>query len=416
MFFTKYYTFSIKTYLVKKMIRIYRRDKPEFQRAIVEFLTLKWVLKRYFISLEEYKKLNPDSVDFIFKKKRSLYHSAVNFHGSQTGTNLQKSKEINNYAALVKNVSVISGSNLIILNSKYVFYDLKEIPENTNIDFTDHGISFHKNDHCIIQAKINKIVFEEAILLTGNYDTNLYHFIFEILARFEALDSLNLPLHIPLLVNKACLSYPQYVESLKHFNKQNREIILLNKMEIYEVKNLYFLSCPNIIPPNYLQTIAIKSNQNLFDIDNLSFLRNKFFELIVPVNFPKKIFISRKNASGRREYNEKEIYDFLEQKGFQIMYPAEHSIAGQASIFNNAEIIVGATGAAFSNILFCKKNCKIICLTNYKIDLSIFSTIASFVEANLEYLFDAKLQLEKTSDIHSNFIIDINELSDALNN
>ena len=415
-FFTLYNNSFIKRYLVKKMIRIYRRDKPEFQTPIVRYLTQRWVLKRDFILISNYKKIHPEKIEYIFKEKKRLHYSNLNFYNSRFSNLLHCGDEKDNYCVVFRDVNTICGSNLIILDGKYVFYEFKQLVNNSNIDFTDHGVKFYKNDYLIIEANYGKEVFEEAVLFTGNYDSNLYHFIFEIIAKFEMLNKLNLPNQTPLLVNKNCLKFSQFVEILNLFNNNRFKIIGINHLEIYKVKKLYYLTCPNIIPPNYLETINIESNQNLFDLDNIAFLRNRFLEMVAPINTSKKIFISRKGSSERRKYNEKEVTNFLIREEFQTINPAEHSMAEQISIFNNAEIIVGATGAAFSNILFCNKNCKIICLTNYKIDISIFSTLASFVEVNMTYLFDKKLKLEKSSDIHSDFSIDINELREALNN
>ncbi|MBK7764428.1 MAG: DUF563 domain-containing protein [Bacteroidetes bacterium] len=35
-------------------------------------------------------------------------------------------------------------------------------------------------------------------------------------------------------------------------------------------------------------------------------------------------------------------------------------------------LIAGGGGAAFTNLLFCKSGCKVICFTNYAFNISVF--------------------------------------------
>jgi len=75
----------------------------------------------------------------------------------------------------------------------------------------------------------------------------------------------------------------------------------------------------------------------------------------------KQIYLLRGKASnGRRIKNEKEIIEVVMRLGFTPMAMDGLSVAEQASIFSQADIIVGAHGSAFVNIIFCKVSCKVI--------------------------------------------------------
>ncbi len=76
--------------------------------------------------------------------------------------------------------------------------------------------------------------------------------------------------------------------------------------------------------------------------------------------YAKKIYLSRsKIISHRNLKNENELENIVKKLGYEVIYPEKLSIIEQAKIFNNAEVVVGPTGAAFTNILFCKPGTKI---------------------------------------------------------
>ena len=52
--------------------------------------------------------------------------------------------------------------------------------------------------------------------------------------------------------------------------------------------------------------------------------------------------------------------NYLEGKGFKSYKTGELPFLNQVYLFNNAKQIVGAHGAAFANLVFCKKDTKIV--------------------------------------------------------
>lgn len=404
----------LKDYLMAKMRRMYRRDKFELLKPVVKAITSNWFIKRKFIDFQSYKKLNNDKVDILLEKNVNLKYSSVKYYGEEGDERIYEVKNHYSYSVKLKDVMIIGCSDVIVLDDKYVLYDLRFLDEDQAIDYTDYAIKFLKNDECVIEANWAESTISEAILLSGNYSINYYHFLLEIVSKFETLSKLNIEKSVPLIIDKSCLGIPQYVELLSYFNTDNRQIIPVEKEIIYKVSMLYHISCPNIIPPNFKNITQIQAKHNLYAIESLFFIRNKLLKLASTNPSLKRIFISRKNASGRRVYNEGEVYTLLKKYDFSIFYPEEHSLLEQVAIFKNAEFIVGATGAAFTNLLFCNDNCKVICLTNYNINISIFCTIARLLNVNMIYLYDTKLTLKEDSDLHSAFTIDINQLDEAL--
>ena len=91
-------------------------------------------------------------------------------------------------------------------------------------------------------------------------------------------------------------------------------------------------------------------------------LKKKFLKYKKSTNNFKKVFIDRSDSKLKhcKLINNNEIKRFLKSKGFKIITLSNLNFKNQISIFNNAEIIVGPHGAGFANLVFCKKNTKVI--------------------------------------------------------
>lgn len=118
------------------------------------------------------------------------------------------------------------------------------------------------------------------------------------------------------------------------------------------------------------------------------------------LTYEKKIYLSRSQIISHRNLkNENEVENIVKQLGYKVIYPEKLSIIEQAKVFNNAEVILGATGAAFTNIIFCKQGTKIgvIQVTDIKDKEGGYAIMASLLGLksyfyNAEFDFDNKVR------------------------
>lgn len=68
----------------------------------------------------------------------------------------------------------------------------------------------------------------------------------------------------------------------------------------------------------------------------------------------KKIYISRNRYKYRKLLNEDEVINALKPLGFEIVYPELLPFIDQVSLFASAKIVIGTTGSALTNLLFCQ--------------------------------------------------------------
>ena len=76
----------------------------------------------------------------------------------------------------------------------------------------------------------------------------------------------------------------------------------------------------------------------------------------------------------------------FEEYGFESIYTGDLSFEEQVKLFDGADVVAGATGAAFANIAFCRPGTKIICIIPNEYDFSLYSTIAGILELETVFL------------------------------
>ena len=398
-------------------IKISRSDKSLQYFCFSNFL-IPNLEKRFFLRANEY--LAFCSGQILAAENKLLYFSVPIFWNSTLGN-----KAYNDYTMLsemhvsrdfvLKHVIIIGESNLVLVGKNKVIYELVNYDNNKKYRYTDFGIHGNNSFSCLVDKHPVNSIVEQGIKLSANYSWNYYHVVFEVIARFYKIEKLGIDKKIPLIVDDICLKIPQFKQLIELFNEDKRPIIPIKRGAKYLVNNLYFFSDLNIVPPNYEKNAVISPQDTLFDLDSLRYLRAKLLAKIAPGNYPDRIFLSRKNASSRRSYNEEEVFQTLEKFGFKKICPEDYPVLEQIAIFNQANYIVGVTGAAFSNLLFCKPTAKVLCITNYKISISIFSTIAYFVGLEFCYLAAGESSLSYSKDIHDGFTVDCFSLKNYLN-
>lgn len=111
---------------------------------------------------------------------------------------------------------------------------------------------------------------------------------------------------------------------------------------------------------------------------------------ISPARPASHIFVSRGGGfSNRACRNLPEVEEVFVSQGFTLVYPETMSLAEQAGLFGQAEVIAGFAGSAMFNILFCRKLRAMVLLTHESYDARNEYLIASVIGADLHYFWSA---------------------------
>jgi hypothetical protein len=340
---------------------------------------------------------------------RLSYAPPVFNDGLNKQSELLKGIEYVQYTVRIKNAIIYGDSNLITLPSGKILYDLPFYDQSRRYQYTNYNSK-------IIKVTKNKVFYwkgrsqtqKKAVWMGGNFSWNYYHLLYEFVIKFRQLEALNISLDVPVLVDQASLKAPQYKELWNIVNEKGYRLVEVSRHHRYKVDELIYINCPNFIPPNNVKSNDIRWDDIQFDVDLLLNLRNHFLPYSSRRKFSPRIFISRKNASGRRHFNEEEVIALFSEFGFEVVYPEKLSVEDQISLFNQAEWIAGGSGAAFTNLLFCSPNAKVIIFTKLRYPFTGFSTIASAVAADLLYITEEDAHPNvRLNNIHEAFELDI---------
>jgi len=408
---------------IEKLIK-YHSFFNEIIRKNIIINKLIMIFFGFFIFSRSIKKLTDDGILFSFKnrkfnkaviyrKKEVLSYSPPQFDDQISKSVLFKGTAYDQYAVRLKNAVFYGKSNIIVWN-KRVIYDLPFYDKEHRFNYTDPQIIKVKRKKITFLRKQKKVI-DKAIWMGGGASYNYYHLMYEFAIKFLWLKNLNINTDVPIFTDQICFEIPQYMELLNIMNQNKYKIMPAHPDCCYLANELYYINCPHIIPPNYINDNDVRVEDVQFDVSMLNELRNFLLPYASKTKFPDKIFISRKNASGLRKFNEDEVIELFDDLGFEVVYPEKLSIIDQITMFHHAKIIAGGSGAALTNILFCNDQCKCIVLIKTRINISIFSTIANTVGVDLRYITEeATTGMNKLQGLHDPFKIDISHLKKQL--
>lgn len=305
---------------------------------------------------------------------------------------------------IFKKAIINSRSSAIVVNSTVYYESI-----NDNERFNEGFVKINNTRNAIV--KIGKPeVISDGFFLAGNGSHNWYHWIIEILPKMLYY---NKAFAQNILVSQTCKDIPSMAKTL-HALAENFgiNIIYLNAEKTYQVNNLYFINEVNKLMFNALNDKTITFPLYYYRMETLenfsNTLKDKFLKEVSP---HPKIFLERINTH-RVAKNEKEISRILTEQQFVTIDLTTLSINKQVETFYNAKTIVGTTGAAMTNILFCQPQTNIIIFAprNYS-DYRFFQEIADVLQLDLNYIY-----YENGTNNHeeSDFVIDKLELQELL--
>jgi hypothetical protein len=187
-----------------------------------------------------------------------------------------------------------------------------------------------------ILNETDRVSLKKALLVGGNDD--IYHYTIDYLANTlhpELTDPKRGP--IPLLVD-ARLKWQR--ELVDCYTLGAPAVIQSKADVVFQVDEL-------IIPHKYFDY----SGRNIVSEWN-SRVRQRLAHIEPVAHAPDRIYVSRSRARSRRVGNEIELQTALNRLGFATVYPEELTVCEQVQMFKSARVVVGPTGAAFTNVAY----------------------------------------------------------------
>lgn len=255
-------------------------------------------------------------------------------------------------------------------------------------DYSTGHLVFHGDAFALARVGTAPEYLERGVLVSGGTETNYYHWVLEILSQLQFVRELPGEYDAyPLLISEHSQSIPA-IKAMLDAMGITRPLVLLKSVASYCVGDLLMISAPNNGIFNYKGSAHCQPNYNFSRPESIGFLREKGLSLAAEIDrtaLPKRVFLGRKGFL--RPYNQAEILARLEPLGFECVYMEEQDIHHQVAIMANADIIVGPTGAAWTNIIFASPGARALCWMAEEIGaLSCYSNLADIVGVDMNYI------------------------------
>ena len=316
---------------------------------------------------------------------------------------------------LIEDVDVIGTTDAIIHKDKMYHNELKNMKEHHDLKRFDIFTPRKKNKYELTVSKDITNTDKEAIYISllKEHSSNYYHFITEALPRL--ISTLKVINKDKNLINQTFILLIDYevpaqcIDIINMLIKQNYSIQL--------VKHGYRFHCPQLLycTPLWLSldnTTSLPNPIKEFFIDKeaLKLVTTTLHQTLSnrqqQTKPYRKLYLQRLNNKLRGVTNIIELERLFYKHNFEFVDTTHMSIQEQYNLFSEASLVVGISGASFTNILFMQKGTTAISLypstqsTNYY----LFQPLADTAKINFIHCLtdplDDQISLHAPSSIN----------------
>lgn len=324
---------------------------------------------------------------------------------------------------ILKKVSVVGSTDAIIYKDNFLhhelnlmesWHDLKRRDIFTKIDEEKYKLNLKYNKKQLY-SKENK----KYISLLKEHSVNYYHFMIEGLPRLIQLVEVLKPKSGQFDTNEYVLLVDdempkQCLEAINLVLNDTIKIVFVKKGERYFCDELYYCTP---LWTSIDNTTALPSPKKEFFVDKyaINLVREKILSSFIPkvktVDKIRKVYLQRLNNKLRPINNISQLEACMFKNDFEFMDIGSLNLKEQIELFQTVDVVVGVSGAAFTNLIFMKENAKAInfypsvSATNYY----LFQPLADISHVDLMHFLTTSQ--EGQISIHSEASIDIDSLN-----
>lgn len=311
--------------------------------------------------------------------------------------------------AVFENAEVRGGSNFIFLSDgRVLHHDLMNfatdrVPEEGGRQGLRFDVACGKI-WCVNLASVGRGIAEGAVFCDG-VARNYAHWLTEVLPRIALFYADPSRSGIPLIVDQGL--HENIMASLRTVLPSQSKIYILPCGVSLSIKKLHYVHAVGYIPFEPRGSKAIGHSDGVFAPEAM-----KSMVLRIKACFPmheaksrRRIYVKR-NSSIRHMVNSAEVEAMLVGMGFVVVEPEKLKFEEQVRIFHDAEVVVGATGAAMANLLFCRAPCRIVIFMSTHPDTPYYywQSVATSVGLEVGYVLCPPASPKSTS-FHCDFIV-----------
>jgi capsular polysaccharide biosynthesis protein len=287
-----------------------------------------------------------------------------------------------------RNGEVCSVSRSVLLPGERLIAERVVTAKTADADYSAAHLIYHGRALALTRPAARTEKLDKGLLINGGSEVNYYHWVLEILSQLQFIRELPSRYDdFPILMSGNSQNIPA-IKALIEAIEITRPIVFLKSIAAYCVTDLLLISAPNNFITNFKGSAYGLAEYSFARPESIMFLREHALALSAGVardTLPKRIFLGRKGFL--RPYNQAQILALLEPSGFVCIYMEEQDIHQQVAIMANADVIIGPTGAAWTNIIFASEGVKALCWMAEEVgEVSCFSNLAAIVGVQMDYI------------------------------
>lgn len=305
--------------------------------------------------------------------------------------------------AVCHEIAIFTPDNFLLadLSRSYPWF----LPGCKHHDAVNHTIFQREEPLPPAQRLLGKVA-----ILSGLSGHIYYHWLFDVLPRLNILK--------------------QYLQE-QNLDLSDIDCFVVNNFEKgYQIETLTALGVPvekvvasDRTPHIEADELVVPSFAGQFDWvppATIDFLREHLLPKQPNRSLPKRIYVSREQASYRKIFNESDVVEALSHFNFTTVVLETMTVAQQAQLFSQAEIIVSPHGSGLANLTFCSPNTAVIECFSPHYRRTDYWMISQYLQLNHYYLVgegfacDSLRQLMYASELTEDFFVDIAALRSLL--
>lgn len=254
----------------------------------------------------------------------------------------------------------------------------------------------------------------QAALFTDSVASNYAHWLTEVLPRIALYVRNKCSKDVPLIVDAGL--HPNLYESLSIVVGPERTVFKLPMGRCVHVQQLDLVTPAGYVPYAPRPPKRAGHSHGIFSAEALWAVRDACKQLMHSGRAAtgKRIYV-RRNSGLRKLVNDQQISNALAAAGFTVIAPEEFSFSEQVRLFSQAELVIGATGAAMANLIFCPPGSRVHVLMAQHEDMPYWywQRMADCIGIDLTYGL-GEICGAHDKGFHADFIVDIKHIEDAL--
>jgi hypothetical protein len=321
------------------------------------------------------------------------------------------------YVSMIEDAVIFGGSSLVTVQSEKLLSDELVDFTGEEIGIKSPLVKFRQDNTLVLEYKKElDLHIKEGILLSCDHDNNYFHWLIECLPKLILIDKLDQFKEVPLLIPKGL--HRNLEEALRKVNINEHPLIYIEPNIAYRVERLI---CPSALS----RVIDRYQESPVFNVDIIlshQWIRRVSTLLKGNVNYERqpwrKLFLTRRKGLRSLE-NREQLELMLLEQGFEIVDLDGLSLDFQIELFSQTALVVAPTGAALTNMLFCRPRTKVIILmSNHEVtNFYFWSNLGAVNNLDITTIAGERLfNLTNYWSVHDDYVIDANLVFEVLKN